>query len=520
MRWFLRFALVGLAVGLGTSVATARAATITIEPSSQHASFRTATPWPSAPGYTFVRPRLTVGLAEEVNDETYRSALQFDLSAVPAEQIVTRATLKLYWDGTCFLGIYPSGALATRWCATHEIHVHRLLSAWSPTSTPASLSMEATALASVVVNKFEPARWLLFDVTDVVDRWRNGSAENYGFILKRSSEGSHAGGIAPRSATDPVPALRPKLEVTYLPPGSYPYAEALAAGLEVPENDPDLPFCTDDSSPDPGYASADEVENTPEPTEPECQSDVRDGTVTVGAVKRHIQPWHYGGVAHEQFVNQGVRSAFQVTNPTVDHGPRDETQEHVMGRLLVSGRVSNREPYIEAGWGEFSYHADRPIVWVCFDSGTGRAQVCNDYLQKFQVQVGRFYRFRIFDCGTAQQPMRICASMVHRGGWKRIGTWPGKFRCKNPDGSGNCYVENFIEIGSVDSTPHPSLGGEGIGVADGGLRRGGTWQRWTNTAFPNTTVVSDGDPLTVRWGLEYYRFRVCNTHQPGTCESI
>jgi hypothetical protein len=217
MNLFVRVAFVGLVVGLAVPVATARAASITIEPSSRHATFSTPSPWGNYPQYssTTVEPRLYVG-SDDTN--TWRSALMFDLSAVPAGSTVTRATLKLYWDRTCSLGIYHAKILAWRWCTTHEIRAHRLLNAWSSTSTAQSLVMEASENASDTINRDQPARWLSFDVTSAVDLWLNG-APNYGFILKHKSEptspGSGFGGIAPRSATDPDPALRPKLEIEY-----------------------------------------------------------------------------------------------------------------------------------------------------------------------------------------------------------------------------------------------------------------------------------------------------------------
>jgi TGF-beta propeptide len=212
MNWFLRVVLVGLAVGLAIPVATARAVSITVQPSSQHATFAMTSTYPSTAG-----PRLTIG---RDFDEIWRSALKFDVSAVPGGSTITRATLRVYHDGKCFRGDTGAGYLAP--CtsgANHAVAVHRLLAPWAPGSTSEALSMEASALNEVAPQSLSTPQWISLDVTAAVDVWVSGQP-NYGLLLKRSSEGTPGsmqtpGGIAPLSATHGDPALRPKLEIEY-----------------------------------------------------------------------------------------------------------------------------------------------------------------------------------------------------------------------------------------------------------------------------------------------------------------
>jgi hypothetical protein len=81
-------------------------------------------------------------------------------------------------------------------------------------------------------------------------------------------------------------------------------------------------------------------------------------------------------------------------------------------------------------------------------------------------------------------------------------------RCTNSDGSGNCRVENLVEVYSADSTPHPSFGGGGLTLQNGMLKTTPTtFSLWT-TAYGTPTVYADG-PYVISWITQWHTFKAC-----------
>jgi RHS repeat-associated protein len=182
--------------------------TITIQPSSQDASFNDACP--TCPPY--VDKKLYIGTTAT---ERWRSAVQFTLGDVPTGANVTDARLKLYYGGSC---VPPADGICKPLSA--KLDVHRMTKAWSPTSTSSALEFTPAPVSSLNFSTIADAdvQWLAWDVTSTVKSWLGitDPQPNYGLVIKRETEPLSASGPAVLSRRyDLEASLLPKLEVTY-----------------------------------------------------------------------------------------------------------------------------------------------------------------------------------------------------------------------------------------------------------------------------------------------------------------
>ena len=180
--------------------------TITIQPSSQDASFNDACPTCTP----YLDQKLYIGTTAT---ERWRTAVQFNLGDVPAGASVTDARLKLYYSGHC---VPPADAICRPLSA--KLDAHRMTGAWTTTSTSSVLAFDPAPVASLNFSTIADAdvQWLAWDVTGTVRNWLTGAQTNHGILLKRETEPPSASGPAPisRRYTAEV-GLQPKLEVTY-----------------------------------------------------------------------------------------------------------------------------------------------------------------------------------------------------------------------------------------------------------------------------------------------------------------
>jgi hypothetical protein len=185
----------------------------------------------------------------------------------------------------------------------------------------------------------------------------------------------------------------------------------------------------------------------------------------------------------------------EAKNPDVGHG---SSSEFVAARSLA--QASGTTNWVEAGWGEFWNEPDKPIAYACF------VATCMDYPNNFPLTVGTNYPFRAHQCGSWGQN-QVCGEIWYGGQWVLLGRWL-TMRCTNSDGSGNCRVENLVEVYSADSTPHPSFGGGGLTLQNGMLKTTPTtFSLWT-TAYGTPTVYADG-PYVISWITQWHTFKAC-----------
>src|SRR5262249_55013253 len=132
-----------------------------------------------------------------------RSAIQFDLSAIPAGATISTANLRLFWDQVCD----PSGNRGGTCDAGANIWAHLMTAAWSPSSTTSQLEFGSKALSCLTaLAASAPTQWMTFDVTSTVNSLVTqiacplggqpcpGGQPNYGLYLMMSNDGQHSSG--------------------------------------------------------------------------------------------------------------------------------------------------------------------------------------------------------------------------------------------------------------------------------------------------------------------------------------
>jgi hypothetical protein len=154
--------------------------------------------------------RLSVGGDE---DKVWRAALHFPLSPIPPGSVVLAATLVVSFDGVCLAPRKTERPCAAR---PYTIDVHPILS--SDWFHERELDVgPLTARGSFWAGSPQRLSW---DVTDLVIEWVEYGAPNDGLLLKLAEGEEDFSVSGPRlpSSEFANPALRPLLEVNYLPP--------------------------------------------------------------------------------------------------------------------------------------------------------------------------------------------------------------------------------------------------------------------------------------------------------------
>jgi RHS repeat-associated protein len=178
--------------------------TLTIQPDVEDATFI------SAPGYLpFVGDRLYIGGSADVS---WRAALRFDLSGIPAGATISSANLGLYFDGPCVQGQPgPCGGVS------HLINAHRITVPWSTSTVSTNLLFDSAVSGSYTLPTGAGDRWMSWPITGLVSSWVSGVQPNHGLLLKRSPEVNNSSGpVPPGRRFTGLPTLQPKLEITYV----------------------------------------------------------------------------------------------------------------------------------------------------------------------------------------------------------------------------------------------------------------------------------------------------------------
>jgi hypothetical protein len=155
--------------------------------------------------------RLPVGGA---SDKLWRAALRFSTSSMPRSSTVVRAVLSVHHDARC-LG--PRKTLRACDARAYALDAHPIL---SPDWTREREVDFGPAVSSAEIESADRAQRVSFDVTGLVAAWVDGSRRNSGVLLKLSEdhEDFDVSGPSLPSSTFAQAALRPQLELVYLPP--------------------------------------------------------------------------------------------------------------------------------------------------------------------------------------------------------------------------------------------------------------------------------------------------------------
>ena len=154
--------------------------------------------------------RLSVGGDD---DKVWRAALHFPQSAVPPGSVILGATLFLSFDGVCLAPRKTERPCPAR---PYTIDVHPIFSSdWFH-----EREVDVGPLAARASFWAGTPQRLSWDVTDLAIEWAEYGAPNDGLLLKLAEGEEDFSVSGPRlpSVEFANPALRPLLEVTYLPP--------------------------------------------------------------------------------------------------------------------------------------------------------------------------------------------------------------------------------------------------------------------------------------------------------------
>src|SRR6266545_1815411 len=173
--------------------APARDPTFIIQPDVKDATFFGTCPTCAGAQW----PELYMGTDSSTS---YRAAVQFNLSGIPAGRV-----------DSAQLGLTAAWYLAGT--DPHQINVHRITGAWTPTG--AMPSFDSTVLSSFTAQPYTGYE-MKFDVSNTVKAWLAGTLANNGFLAKRGSETLGKGGpIAPGRLSDMALTMKPFLSISY-----------------------------------------------------------------------------------------------------------------------------------------------------------------------------------------------------------------------------------------------------------------------------------------------------------------
>jgi hypothetical protein len=140
---------------------------------------------------------------------SFRAYLQFNLSDLPAGAVITNAVLKLYW--------YDYGTSSGS-PQDFDIGVYRVNGPWEEDTITWNTrpGYKPTPESTFFMNLINPETWMSWNVTSLVQGWKNGSIPNYGLVLRDTDETT--GNVHIRCYSSDYTGnntLRPKLELTY-----------------------------------------------------------------------------------------------------------------------------------------------------------------------------------------------------------------------------------------------------------------------------------------------------------------
>jgi hypothetical protein len=146
-------------------------------------------------------------------DKVWRAALRFSLATIPSDAVILDAALNARHDATCL-----GPRRTTRPCAArgYAIDLHPIL---GPDWFDEREVEIGPAFSRASIPLGTRPEWLTWDLTGLLEEWLTGARANDGVLLKlvEREEDLMVGGPKLPSAAFADPAVRPTLDVVYLP---------------------------------------------------------------------------------------------------------------------------------------------------------------------------------------------------------------------------------------------------------------------------------------------------------------
>jgi hypothetical protein len=162
--------------------------------------------------------------------QQWAALLRFDLSSIPSNAVITRATLQIYatgWGGTD-VGMNAYTILRSTTLRQATWNQAQIGNPWAVGGCDSTITdRRANAESGVMTSGFW--KWSIFSVTPAVQEWVSGSLANNGFLV-RAPWLKYTDSFSFASSEHSDLASRPRLVVTYYIPGGQPPAPHLVIG--------------------------------------------------------------------------------------------------------------------------------------------------------------------------------------------------------------------------------------------------------------------------------------------------
>ncbi len=142
---------------------------------------------------------------------TIRSIIQFDLSSIPADAIISNAKLSLYgWDATSQLGQHSTQS------GPNNCYLERITSSWNETNVSWNSQPTTTNVnkVSLPASTSDNQNYIDVDVTLLLQDMISNPLTSFGFMIKLQNEAYYRR-MNFCSSDHPNSSLHPKLQITY-----------------------------------------------------------------------------------------------------------------------------------------------------------------------------------------------------------------------------------------------------------------------------------------------------------------
>lgn len=155
-----------------------------------------------------------IGWTNGGNSSNVRSLIQFDLSSIPTNAVITDARFSLYYNSSS-----PEGTHFNTFFTPNTSYLRRVTSAWSESTVTWNNqpTITTTNQISLAATTSSTQNFLNINIKTFVQYWVNNPSQNFGMQFRVQNEAKFRKLIF-ASSDHPTSSLRPKLIITYTAP--------------------------------------------------------------------------------------------------------------------------------------------------------------------------------------------------------------------------------------------------------------------------------------------------------------